>query len=200
MSTDTDIDMQYDSAVALPQAYWDWRNWSAAFSSPVRRCQSGCWMTTWTLRHCWRRSETTKWPPSSLTPMLLSPISSLRRSGFRRSIRSSQPPTHGQHLKFLLDTIHTVTLKLNTFPSYISVREIQGHAQLAICKIIRQLSQSSTGYTFVVVTELTSIFTSPVLQSSGVNNISAYLPATITYTLKKVFDKRTSFAGMQCRC
>lgn len=80
VSTDTDIDMQLVCALALPQACWDWRNWSAAFSSLGRRCQSGCWMTTWTLRHCWRRSVTTKWPPSSSTPTHLSPISSWRRS------------------------------------------------------------------------------------------------------------------------
>ncbi len=83
VSADTDIDMRPDSALALPQACWDWRNWSAAFSSLGRRCQSGCWMTTWTPRRCWRRSVTTKWPPSSLTPTLLSPISSSRRSALK---------------------------------------------------------------------------------------------------------------------
>lgn len=70
----------YATALALPQACWDWRNWCAAFSSPGRRCQSGCWMTTWTLHRCWRRSVTTKWRPSSLMLMHLFPITSLRRS------------------------------------------------------------------------------------------------------------------------
>lgn len=78
-SPDAEIDMH----LALPQACWDWRNWSDAFSSPGRRCRSGCWMTTWTLRRCWRRSAMTKWPPSSLMPMLLSLISSSRRSTFK---------------------------------------------------------------------------------------------------------------------
>lgn len=78
-SPEADIDMH----LALPQACWDWRNWSDAFSSPGRRCRSGCWMTTWTLRRCWRRSAMTKWLPSSLMPMLLSLISSSRRSTFK---------------------------------------------------------------------------------------------------------------------
>lgn len=83
VSTDTDIDMRLCPVLALPQVCWDWKNWFAVFSSHGRRCQSGCWMTTWTLRRCWRRSVTTRWPPSSSTPMLLSPISSSRRSAFK---------------------------------------------------------------------------------------------------------------------
>lgn len=84
VSTDTDTDARLVPVFVLPQACWDWRNWFAAFSSPGRPCQSGCWMTTWTLRRCWRRSVTTKWPRSSLTPTLPSPISSSRRWVLKR--------------------------------------------------------------------------------------------------------------------
>lgn len=83
VSTDTDTVMQLYPVLALPQVCWDWKNWFAVFSSHGRLCQSGCWMTTWTLCRCWRRSGTTRWPPSSSTPMLLSPISSSRRSVFK---------------------------------------------------------------------------------------------------------------------
>lgn len=58
-------------------------------------------------------------------------------------------------------------------------------------KITKQLSQSPTGCTFVVLTEITCIFTFSALQSCIGNNIYSCLPATITYTLKKIFDERT---------
>lgn len=200
MSTDTDIDMQSGSALALPQACWDWRSWSAAFSSLGRRCQSGCWMTTWTLRRCWRRSVTTKWPPSSLTPMLLSPISSSRRSASQDQYISSEPPTRAGFKVTPVYSTHSNTRGDLWFSLlYIHLGNSgyshEGHAELSICKIIKQLFQSSTGYTFVVVTELTSIFTFSALWSSRGNNIYACLPATITYTLKKVFEKEHLLLG-----
>lgn len=123
----------------------------------------------------------------------------LKKVSSQTSIRSPEPPTHFQESKLLLHTVQAVCLKgVHVYLSFMYPHE--GHAELTICKIIKQLARSSTGYTFVVVTELTSIFTFSALQSCIGNNIYACLPATITYILMKVFDKRTSFAGMWCRC
>lgn len=119
----------------------------------------------------------------------------LKKVSSQTSIRSPEPPTHFQESKLLLHTVQAVCLKgVRVYLSFMYPHE--GHAELTICKIIKQLARSSTGYTFVVVTELTSIFTFSALQSCIGNNIYACLPATITYILMKVFDKRTSFAGM----
>lgn len=160
VSSDTDIDMRLCSALTLPQACWDWRNWSVAFSSPGRRCQSGCWMTTWTPRHCWRRSAMTKWRPSSLTPMRPSPILSWRRSALTRArsgaahagprvrLLCSRRGKRFWDLHFSLSCAHLGNLGCSH----------EGHTELNICKIIKQLPQSPRGFTFVVITQCCFFF------------------------------------------
>lgn len=121
----------------------------------------------------------------------------LKKVRSRTSIRPSEPPTSaGCEVTWVWST-HSSTLGFElfslTFPfGKESGYSREGRAELTICRIIKQLSQSPTGCTFVVLTELTCIFfTFSALWSCTGNNIYSFLPATMTYTLKKVSDKRT---------
>lgn len=72
----------------------------------------------------------------------------------------------------------------------------EGHAGLIVCKIIKQLS-SKFHRLHMCCHRINKYFYLVCLLGQQEKNIYACLPATITNTLKKVFDKSTYFARVQ---
>ena len=116
----------------------------------------------------------------------------LKKVRSQGSIYFSEPPTHVQDLKLLPCTVRAVSLKgICVFFSFVH--------PFGKFRLQSRLAQSSTGCS-CCYNRINIYFYLLCPRSSRANNIYASLPATITYSLKKVFDKRTSLAGMRCRC
>lgn len=129
----------------------------------------------------------------------------LKKVRSRTSIRPSEPPTSaGCEVTWVWST-HSSTLGFElfslTFPfGKESGYSREGCAELTICRIIKQLSQSPTGCTFVVLTELTCIFLPSLPSRAAQGTIFIRSCQQQWRTLLRKSLTKEHFAGMRCRC